>query len=116
MRVLTVDAQSDMAWVALSDPVPAGATILSRGLARDSRLAISDEKRQGWVWPSYEEKGFDAFRAYYRHVPKGKFSVDYTVRFNNEGEFRLPQTRVEAMYAPEMFGEIPNHKITVQRQ
>lgn len=113
---LTVDAQSDMAWVALSDPVPAGATILSRGLARDSRLATSDEKRQGWVWPSHEEKGFDAFRAYYRHVPKGKFSVDYTVRFNNEGEFRLPQTRVEAMYAPEMFGEIPNHKIMVQRQ
>lgn len=113
---LTVDAQSDMTWVALSDPVPAGATILSRGLARDSQLATSDEKRQGWVWPSHEEKGFDAFRAYYRYVPKGKFSVSYTVRFNNEGEFALPQTRVEAMYAPEMFGETPNRKIKVQRQ
>lgn len=110
---LTVDAQSDMNWVALSDPVPAGATILSRGLARDSKLASSDEKRQGWVWPSHEEKGFEAFRAYYRYVPKGKFSVEYTIRFNNEGAFWLPQTRVEAMYAPEMFGEYPNQKITV---
>lgn len=113
---LTVDAQSDMAWVALTDPIPAGATILSRGLARDSLLATSGEKRQGRVWPSHEEKGFEAFRAYYRHVPKGKFSVDYTVRFNNEGEFGLPQTRVEAMYAPEMFGELPNRKVTVKHQ
>jgi len=30
------------------------------------------------------------------------------VRLNNPGTFNLPATRVEAMYAPEMFGEIPN--------
>ncbi|KJU85298.1 Alpha-2-macroglobulin family, partial [Candidatus Magnetobacterium bavaricum] len=41
-------------------------------------------------------------------VPKGSWSVDYVVRLNNSGVFQLPQTRVEALYAPEMFGEIPN--------
>jgi uncharacterized protein YfaS (alpha-2-macroglobulin family) len=41
-------------------------------------------------------------------VPKGSFVVEYTVRLNNPGTFRLPPTRVEAMYAPEMFGESPN--------
>ena len=110
---LTVDAQSEMSWVALSDPVPAGATILSRGLARDSKLARADEKHSGWVWPSHEEKAFDAFRAYYRYVPKGRFSVQYTIRLNSEGNFVLPQTRVEAMYAPEMFGELPNARMVV---
>jgi len=29
------------------------------------------------------------------------------VRINNEGEYKLPSTRVEAMYAPELFGEFP---------
>jgi alpha-2-macroglobulin len=34
--------------------------------------------------------------------------VEYTVRLNNPGRFALPPTRVEAMYAPESFGESPN--------
>ena len=41
-------------------------------------------------------------------MPKGRFSTEYTVRLNNPGTFQLPPTRVEAMYAPEMFGERPN--------
>jgi len=36
------------------------------------------------------------------------------VRLNNPGTFQLPPTRVEAMYAPEMFGEIPNADVTVE--
>ena len=40
--------------------------------------------------------------------------MSYTMRLNNPGEFHLPSTRVEAMYAPEMFGEAPNAKITVK--
>jgi uncharacterized protein YfaS (alpha-2-macroglobulin family) len=34
--------------------------------------------------------------------------VEYTLRLNQAGKFQLPPTRVEALYAPEMFGEIPN--------
>jgi len=105
---LELEAQSDMTWVVVSDPVPAGAAILGTGLGRDSRLLSRGEKRAGLVWPAYEERGFDAFRAYYEFVPKGKWKVEYTLRLNSAGRFELPATRVEAMYAPEMFGEIPN--------
>jgi uncharacterized protein YfaS (alpha-2-macroglobulin family) len=105
---LAIDAQSDMTWVAVSDPIPAGSTALGRGLGGDSTLATGGERRQGTVWPAFEERTFEGFRAYYRYVPKGSFVVEYTVRLNNPGRFRLPPTRVEAMYAPEMFGEAPN--------
>ena len=47
-------------------------------------------------------------------VPKGSWSVEYTVRLNNVGDFALPPTRVEAMYAPEMFGEAPNARVKVE--
>lgn len=104
---LTVDAQTDMGWVALLDPIPSGATILGTGLGGDSALLSQGEKRQGWVWPAYEERTHDSFRAYYRFVPKGQFTVEYTLRLNNEGHFHLPSARVEAMYAPELFGELP---------
>ena len=46
-------------------------------------------------------------------MPKGSFSLSYTVRLNNAGQFGLPATRVEALYAPEMFGEAPNARMKV---
>ena len=39
---------------------------------------------------------------------RGEWTVEYTLRLNNAGEFQLPETRVEALYAPEMFGALPN--------
>jgi len=111
---LTVDAQADMTWVVVADPIPAGSRVLGRGLGGDSTLATAGERRQGTVWPAFEERTFEGFRAYYRYVPKGRFVVEYTLRLDNAGSFRLPPTRVEAMYAPEAFGEAPNTDWTVQ--
>jgi hypothetical protein len=110
---LEVEAQSDMTWVVVDDPIPAGATILGTGLGGDSELLAAGERREGMVWPAHEERSFEAFRAYYRMVPKGRFVVEYTVRLNNAGSFQLPPTRVEAVYAPEMFGVLPNAKMVV---
>jgi uncharacterized protein YfaS (alpha-2-macroglobulin family) len=110
---LEIEAQSDMTWVVVNDPIPAGAAILGTGLGRDSRIFTQAEKKQGWVWPAFEERRFDSFRAYYRLVPKGRFTVEYTVRLNNPGRFEMPETRVEALYSPEMFGELPNKTLEV---
>jgi hypothetical protein len=111
---LELEAQSDMTWVVVEDPIPAGATILGSGLGRDSQLLTRGEQRRGWVWPAFEERRFDGFRAYYEFVPKGKWTVEYTVRLNNAGRFELPPSRVEAMYAPEMFAELPNAPVVVK--
>ena len=112
-----VDAQSDMTWVVVSDPVPGGATILGSGLGRDSVIATatgnSTEKRTVTAWPAFEERSFEAFRSYFEVLPRGKHVIEYTVRLNNPGSFALPPTRVEAMYAPESFGELPNAAVEV---
>ena len=110
---LQIDAQADMTWVVVEDPVPGGATVLGSGLGGQSQLLAQGEQREGWVWPAFEERKFDVFRAYYRFVPKGTFVVEYTLRLNNPGTFTLPATRVEAMYAPEMLGELPNDAVVV---
>jgi hypothetical protein len=111
---LDIDAQTDMTWVVVNDPVPAGATILGSGLGRDSQAATQGEKSDRDVWPAFVERGFDGYRAYYDYLPKGKFSVEYTVRLNNVGTFGLPPTRVEALYAPSTFGALPNAPLVVQ--
>jgi hypothetical protein len=111
---LELEAQADMTWVVVSDPVPGGAAVLGSGLGRDSSLATGDERSEGWVWPAFEERSFEAYRAYYEYVPKGAWVVEYTLRLNNPGDFRLPPTRVEALYSPEMLGEVPNQSISVK--
>ncbi len=111
---LRLEAQSDMSWVVVDDPIPAGASILGTGLGRDARLLTLGEEREGRVWPAFEERRQDAFRAYYRFVPKGSWTVEYTLRYNTAGRFELPPTRVEALYAPEMFAERPNASVEVE--
>ncbi|MFN3232355.1 MAG: alpha-2-macroglobulin family protein [Alphaproteobacteria bacterium] len=111
---LEIEAQSDMTWVVVDDPIPGGATVLGSGLGGQSGLLTRGEQREGYVWSAYEERRQSGFIAYYRFVPKGRWVVEYTVRLNNPGRFSLPPTRVEAMYAPEMFGELPNDAVTVE--
>ncbi len=112
---LEVNSASDMTWVVLNDPIPGGATILGGGLGRDSQVATQGEKRPaGSAWPAFEERSFESFRAYYEYVPRGVFKLEYTVRLNNVGDFALPPTRAEALYAPEMFGELPNARVKVE--
>lgn len=107
---LEVQAKAAMNWVVVSDPVPAGATILGGGLGRDSPVAVEGEKRneQGRS-PSFIERKSELYRAYYDWLPAGKTMLEYTVRLNTPGSYSLPATRVEAMYAPQVYGESPNN-------
>ncbi|MDR5811927.1 MG2 domain-containing protein [Caballeronia sp. LZ019] len=111
---LDIDAQSDMTWVVVNDPIPAGATILGSGLGRDSEAATRGEKPDAGAWAAFIERSFDGCRAYYDYLPKGSLHVEYTMRLNNAGTFGLPPTRVEALYAPSTFGALPNAPMVVK--
>nr|WP_027994248.1 MG2 domain-containing protein [Simplicispira psychrophila] len=110
---LQVSASAPMTWVAITDPIPAGATILGSGLGRDSAMATQGEKSSGAGWSAFEERSFESFRSYYEYLPKGTVTMEYTLRLNNVGDFALPPSRVEALYAPEMFGAAPNARVQV---
>jgi hypothetical protein len=57
---LKIEAQTDMTWVVVNDPIPAGASHLGTGLSRDSAIATSGEKidTESFVWPIYSERAF----------------------------------------------------------
>jgi len=111
---LDMEAQSDMTWVVIADPVPAGAAILRSGPGGDSLLLAAGEKTRGYAREAFTERSQEAFRIYYEYVPKGKWSAEYTLRLNCEGVFQLPPARLEALYAPEMYGETPIQPLTVR--
>lgn len=106
---LDIQANTPTVWAVLSDPIPAGASILGGGLGRDSSIATQAEyDSEPWRRPIYAERGFEAYRAYYDYLPTGSTTVEYTVRLNTVGRFQLPPTRIEAMYQPDVYGELPN--------
>jgi len=112
---LDIDAQTDMTWVAINDPIPAGATVLGSGLGRDSIVATQGEQQPGnMAPPTFIERDFDSYRAYYSYLPKGAVWIEYTMRLNNAGTFGLPPTRVEALYAPATYGAWPNPRMVIQ--
>ena len=111
--VLTIDADNDMTWVVVEDPLPPGAVVLGSGLGGDSAMLAGGYQR-GDSWPVFAERGLEHYRAYYRYVPKGPLTLRYNVRYNTAGTFQLPPTRVAAMYAPEMHGEQPVKTIVVK--
>jgi hypothetical protein len=109
---LEVTAKADQSWVVIRDPIPAGASHLGTGL--DGSSAILDLAPQTKTinevrgWPSeYLEKTQAHFISYAGYLPRGRYKIDYRIRLNSVGEFKLPPTRVEAMYSPETFGELP---------
>jgi len=110
---LAINASADMSWVAMTDPIPAGATILGSGLGRDSQIATAGESSAARGQIAWIERSFESWRGYYAYLPRGATQVQYTVRLNQTGEFTLPPTRIEALYAPEMYGMAPNEPLVV---
>jgi uncharacterized protein YfaS (alpha-2-macroglobulin family) len=110
---ISVEAPVDRTWVVVEDPVPAGASVISGGGGQSALLAGRASGGEG-AWPSYIERGNDAWRAYFGWMPQGRTSVEYALRINGSGRFQLPPTRVEAMYSPEIHAALPNRPMVVE--
>ncbi|MEG3166144.1 MG2 domain-containing protein [Sphingomonas sp. PB2P19] len=108
---LTVEATAERNWVAISDPVPAGATVIG-DLGGQSQLLEQGGESEG-SGPSYVERGRDTWRAYFAWLPKGTATVSYTLRLNGAGRFQMPPSRVEAMYSPAIHAAVPNQTMVV---
>lgn len=113
---LTIHTHEPLVWTVISDPVPAGASILGGGLGRDSAIATSGESGddQGWNRPSFIERDAGVYRAYFEVMDVGTQTLEYTVRINAPGEFHLPPTRAQALYQPDVYASLPNQTFHVE--
>jgi uncharacterized protein YfaS (alpha-2-macroglobulin family) len=109
---ITVEAPVDRTWVVIEDPIPAGASVISGSGGQSALLAAQAGCGSGG-WPSYIERGNDAWRGYFGWLPRGRTSVEYALRVNGAGRFQLSPTRVEAMYSPEIHAALPNRPLVV---
>jgi uncharacterized protein YfaS (alpha-2-macroglobulin family) len=109
---LTIQARAQTAWVALTDPVPAGATILGGGLGGRSELLAEGEASAGQS-PDWVERRTGHYRAYWQQLGSAPVTVEYRIRLGSSGRFALPPTRAEAMYAPDINALLPGSRLVV---
>ena len=106
-----VTARAPVAWVAVNDPVPAGATILGGSLGGRSDLLAAGATTG--LQPTFVERRTEAVHAHYERLDRATVIYEYTLRLGSTGTFHLPPTRVEALYSPEMVALVPNADVTV---
>ncbi|MEK2643939.1 alpha-2-macroglobulin family protein [Bdellovibrio sp. BCCA] len=93
---LKITSQAPQTWVVVEDPVPGGATVLQSS------------------WATAVERKEELIRFYFSWFTPDNQEIEYTVRFNQAGNYVLPVTRVEAMYSPDLFAELPESSWTVK--
>jgi uncharacterized protein YfaS (alpha-2-macroglobulin family) len=98
---LKIKAQAAFSQVSLVDPVPAGAKIL-------------DVRTEGASYPDFEELAADSYRATFASLAPESVTVTYKMRLGNVGLFKIPASRIEAIYSPENFAELPGEEWRVE--
>ncbi len=110
---LTMNSTSSQMWVVLNDYIPAGSTILG-GAGSESAILKKGEKTTGNAVIAFQERSFEGIRVYYEFVADKPWTFSYTYRVNQDGVFGLPPSRLEAMYAPAMYAEVPTESWVIE--
>ncbi|MCX7957471.1 MAG: MG2 domain-containing protein, partial [Deltaproteobacteria bacterium] len=105
---ITVESDSYYSNIVLIDPLLTGSQVTGR-ITQDS-----SQYSDYFLDYTYSDVRDGYIRTYYEYIYGNRIIFEYSVRLNTRGKFNLPPTRVELMYMPDVYGEIPNETIVVQ--
>lgn len=115
---LTMVADARRTHVALIDPLPAGLEAVNPALATSLTVPADDASVSysgSWWWQWYEFQNLrdDRAEAFTSFLPGGTYEYTYVARATTPGEFVVPPTRAEEIYAPEVFGRSSSDRVTI---
>ncbi|HSJ91726.1 MAG TPA: hypothetical protein VK917_06635, partial [Ilumatobacter sp.] len=120
---LTMVADAQRTSVALVDPLPAGLEPLNPALAVTSTTPPEEGGDDpipldccwfwGWNWFEHQNLRDDRVEAFASYLPGGTYEYTYIARATTPGEFVVPPTKAEEMYAPEVFGRTASDRVVV---
>jgi len=120
---LTIVAPSDLHYVVVEDPLPAGCEAIDQSLKTTSvvgqppsleRLDDWDRWGWGWWWFSHTEMRDEKVALFATYLPKGTYEYTYFMRASVPGEFLTMPALAYEMYFPEVFGRSDGAKFVVE--
>jgi uncharacterized protein YfaS (alpha-2-macroglobulin family) len=126
---LTLVAPTDLHYVVVEDPLPAGFEGVDLSLKTTSvvgepptlrNLTAEEENRWyrrygwGWWWFSHSEMRDEKVALFAEYLPRGTYEYTYLMRAGVPGEFYVLPATAYQMYFPEVFGRSDGGKFTVE--
>lgn len=121
---LTMVADAQRTSVALVDPLPAGLEAVNPALAVSTTTPPEEGGDEpipldccwfwGWNWFEHQNLRDDRVEAFTSFLPGGTYEYTYIARATTPGEFVVPPTKAEEMYAPEVFGRSVSDTVVVE--
>jgi len=109
---LELTAESELTFVAIQVPLPAGLEGVNSGLGAGTGAMRISGGRAAWV--SHQEVRADRVMVYADAVPPGRHKTTVFVRATTAGTFHWPATTGEMMYYPEVYGRTEAAMIEVR--
>jgi len=109
--VLEFTLSSDMYYVVINDPIPAGTEALDRSLKTTTQAGQQPELSQinpydgwGWWWFSSTELRTEKVVLSAQYLPRGSYRYVYQVQATTPGTYRVIPANGNEFYFPEVFG------------
>jgi hypothetical protein len=126
---LTIIAPTDLYYVVVEDPLPAGFEGVDVSLKTSSvvgeqpeltNLSAAEEDRWvrwygwGWWWFSTSEMRDEKVALFAHYLPRGTYEYTYLMRASVPGQFLVMPSTAYQMYFPEVFGRSDGGRFTVE--
>ncbi|MBL7063551.1 MAG: alpha-2-macroglobulin, partial [Anaerolineae bacterium] len=122
---LTIIAPSDLHYVVVEDPLPAGAEGVDQSLKTTSVVGEMPELTRtdrgspwssgyGWWWFSHTELRDEKAVLFATYLPRGTYEYTYLIRASLPGEYGVIPTHAYEMYFPEVFGRSDGGLFTIE--
>ncbi len=108
---VVLEVRSDLSYVAVEVPLPAGLEAVNLDLGKGSAAMKLSGHRAYWV--SHQELHRDRALLFANGLSPGKHTTTVFLRATTPGDYRLPAASAEMMYYPEIYGRTDAARVKV---
>ncbi len=119
---LTIVAPSDLYFVRVTDPFPAGAEAVDTSLKTSQQVntdttvqEIGGPEGWGWWWFSHTELRDQNAALFSSYLPAGTYEYTYILRPSIAGTFNVMPASVDETYFPETYGRSDGASFTITK-
>ncbi len=122
---LSIVAPTDLYYVMVEDPLPAGTEAVDTSLKTTTQVGEDPQLNPvekysyyggwGWWWFTHTELRDEKVALFASYLPAGSYEYTYQVRAGMSGTFNVIPAHAEQMYFPEVFGRSDGSTFVIEK-
>jgi uncharacterized protein YfaS (alpha-2-macroglobulin family) len=122
---LSIVAPTDLYYVMVEDPLPAGTEAVDTSLKTTTQIGEGPQLNQtdkysyyggwGWWWFTHTELRDEKVALFATNLPAGSYEYTYQIRAGMSGTFNVIPAHAEEMYFPEVMGRSDGSTFVIEK-